>query len=252
MRNNLAAFVAILVMTVANQSMADIIVYNVDFTSGGGNTITTPVGFEAVATDAAGAAAIWNNVPMLTATDILTSANAASNVDLAVTSTNSGTGSNGQSANATNPVSTNPLLRDYVFDNTNSGLTDPGIGRNLTLTISGLEATSTYDLYFYGGTQFRSTDNNVQEVTVGATTQTITRAADINNEDFILGGNYLIFSGLTAGTGEIVASVVSTSFNDEPTINGFQLVEVTAVPEPGTLAVFAFGAFGLIARRKRR
>jgi hypothetical protein len=65
-------------------------------------------------------------------------------------------------------------------------------------------------------------------------------------------GNYMLFPEVSGSTFTLSAQAsVSSGTTNRAGINGIQIVPMSAVPEPGTLAVVAMGVIGLMMRRRR-
>lgn len=115
-----------------------------------------------------------------------------------------------------------------------------------TLSITGLGANHNYTLYLIGlakgSNRFGgSNDATCMSATIGAITQGGAASQSWYPTAYVQNGNYLVFSGLTDGTGSITATVSN--------LGAFQL-EVSA-PEPATIALLGLGGMVLLRRRKR-
>ncbi|MHC4360187.1 MAG: PEP-CTERM sorting domain-containing protein [Planctomycetota bacterium] len=113
-----------------------------------------------------------------------------------------------------------------------------------TLSISGLGANSNYTLYLMGlakGSANGNDDATCMSATIGAITLGGAGGQSWYPAAYAQNGNYLIFSGITDGTGSITATVSN--------LGAFQL-EVSA-PEPATIALLGLGGISLLRRRKR-
>ena len=122
-------------------------------------------------------------------------------------------------------------------------------GNTRTLTLSGLDAGKTYDLYI-GSFDQNSWTNAPMSFSTTNTTTTVGPqvASNTLGTPWTLDNNYVLFEGLVAnGSDEIAISGVKVS-GDHGMWNGFQLVEV--IPEPGTAALMGFGALTLMRRRR--
>ncbi len=122
------------------------------------------------------------------------------------------------------------------------------------ISVGGLVPGATYSLYLYE--QDGASDSAVTQSVFGGTTYAATNAAsdaDGENEAFVKGDNYVLYSGLTAdGTGAINGYVVGLVRDYAGALNGFQLV--SSVPEPSALALLAAGLLAPLAYawRKRK
>jgi MYXO-CTERM domain-containing protein len=113
-------------------------------------------------------------------------------------------------------------------------------------------APGTYDLYLYG-CNANYLDGRTYAFTASTdVTSATTQITSVNSSDtaFVLGQNYVEFTGLTVGSGEVVNFSVAGHSGSEADFNGLQL---QATPEPSTWAFLGFGALGLLPalRRKR-
>jgi len=222
---------------------AQISTINVDL-QGGGNAVGA-LGL-AAHSDLNGVAALWNIGDSSGQTGLFDSGGTVTDVDFSITNANGQFSQPGSGQQA--------LLRDFVFSNTL-----PEADRSLTLDISGLNSTSTYDLFVYGGTQFNvNADASLDVAVNGGTPNRIDWTGLDGNplltSSFILGENYTVFTGLSGVSDLSVVTTniaVSPGVYGEPNLSGFALVEVSAVPEPGSVAfaVCLLGAF--VARRRR-
>lgn len=67
---------------------------------------------------------------------------------------------------------------------------------------------------------------------------------------FVLGSNYHLLSSVTIAGGTLTAT--GSQPGTFSGIEGIQIVPITDVPEPGTLAIFAPGFAGLGFKRRRK
>ena len=212
---------------------------NIDFNStqnGGGITYSGL----AAAPDTAGAGALWNgfsnntfgNIPNLGGTNLLDSTGAVTTVGITV-----GTHGGGYSGSG------NALLNDYLYLE--------GAATSSSFTLSGLSASDSYNVYIYSTGDVSGQGG---AFSFGATTLT-TSANPRDGTNFILGNNYVVFSGVTPdGTGSATFNWVfnGVSANSSTALNGIQIVSV-AVPEPSaaSLLIGSLG-MGLLVRRRRK
>ena len=140
------------------------------------------------------------------------------------------------------PAGGNPLLQDYLYNNTN----DPLQG---VATIAGLDPTTTYQLYVYNGSNQanRITNFNV----IGAATQSGSSKYQ-KLATYTSGSNYLMFSLTPDTNGEIAIQFYGNNGADgggnEGNLNGFQLA--AGVPEPASLGLLASAALWVLRRRR--
>lgn len=173
---------------------------------------------------------------------------------------------NATSSGALSPVT---LSMNFGFDNGATGGSTPGQPSWLLTSAAVVQSTpgtftlhnvpaGTYSLYLYGqnydatrGASFNITGGG--GTAVGGITSTLNTG---NKTSFVLGDNYVEFTGVTpnasgdiSGTWSGVTNPTS-GLTGEGDFNGLQLVSLTA-PEPSTLALAGLGT-GLLALRRRR
>ena len=128
-------------------------------------------------------------------------------------------------------------------------------GNTMTIAVNGLTAFQPYDLYFYSGHVF---DARTTTYTINGSSLTAnSTGTPFGVGVFVEGDNYVHFSSKQAdATGQITVSIQGSGGNsglDPPSmggmVNGFQ---ITPVPEPATLLLFAIGAIGLLGIACRR
>lgn len=132
----------------------------------------------------------------------------------------------------------NALLGDRVFV--------AGSWTAFDVYISGLNNSSTYDLYLYG-----SNTNYASTYTVGSSTD---YALGYNNSTpFVYHNNYALLTSISSINGIIDIDVDRYAGSRAAVIGGFQLVEnVAPVPEPGTMMLLGIGMLGMAVYGKRR
>lgn len=145
----------------------------------------------------------------------------------------------------------NRLLSSVYFDR------KAGAGTAATMSLTGLNASDTYDLYVYvNSPEFAPAASG--SISLGSTTyaittdQTDTVLTQITGSNAV--GNYVEFTGLTGATEEDVLISQLTSSDNFVGFTGFQLVDLGATPEPSTIGLIAVGVIGLAFQlgRKRR
>jgi hypothetical protein len=209
--------------------------------SGGAGASTTQVGGGVFAT----AGGYWNafNSPSLPATSLLNASGQATGVTFAqsMAPTHAGTHSTGPGwINGFGGGPNEALMNSYAYSKTTSA--NPN-----TFIFAGLAAGATFDLYIYTQPDGDGAGRRLG-MTVEGVTQT-SSAASITESEFVLGQNYLKFSGITVGaSGTIGGSWWMVA--GEADFNGFQLIETTVVPAPGAAALLL--AAGLFGSRRRR
>lgn len=141
----------------------------------------------------------WNGITMenRSATDLVASdGTTGTSIDISVS------GGGGY----TDTSITNDLLSDYFYGST-------------TTTVSGLDASTAYTIYVYA---VGDVPGQGSTITIDTNVQTTTGD---NVNEFVLGGNYVVFQATANGSGEIM--IVSSD-----KVNGFQIVGNASEPEP--------------------
>ncbi len=172
----------------------------------------------------------WNLItsfPGATARALNNTAGAASGISM--TSSNPGGGIFYRSAAAFTtwtPTDYENLMSSYIASTNNSG------SKN-TLTFTGLNTSTLYDIYVY-----TSSDVNNRRIAVDINgTQQTANASNASLTTFVLNTNYLRFSNMSFGSGTMTLQYWTAA--NEADMNGIQIV---AVPEPGTLLLGGLAA----------
>lgn len=237
-------------------------VINIDFDESANTQVFQGL---AAAPDPSGSTAYWNRLTGSGTTTI--TGNNLLNSDGQTTGVGISFGINGSflSAPGQQQLGTwEDLMTDYVFI---SATTPEQIVSN-TGTIIGLDANKLYDVYFYGqGNNFLEAYSEGQNTlfTIGSVSKQ-TSWDGIAGGDGVLaeGIEYVKFSVLANSSGQISfnwANVVSGPGGNVVSdldghgsrfgvINGIQIVDVSAVPEPTAALLGALGLLGLLRRRR--
>ena len=149
------------------------------------------------------------------------------------------------------PGSSSPPLQSTSVANLYQGVLNAGYtgspNHGSTFVFSGLTLGASYNVYIYSA--FNNTSrasswslNGGSALQVGP--QTVT--SSLSNPD-----NYIVLSGVVDGSG--LLTLRADPISGELDVNGFQLQQVSAIPEPATYAAFAGGLMlGLAAWKRRR
>ena len=156
------------------------------------------------------------------------------------------------------------LMTDYVF----ISATTPAEVISRTGTIMGLAAGKVYEIYFYGqGNNFLEAYSEGQNTlfTIGGESKQTSWDGIVGGDGFLAEGiEYVKFSAIANPSGEIAfnwANVVtgpggnvSTDLDGHSSrfgvINGIQIVDVAAVPEPSAALLGGLGLLALFRRRR--
>ena len=225
------AFAMVVVSVLALTSANAALIINANFASSDPGSLVGPAGGSGETWNNSIAATVnvstWSQTPLLDSTGDTTG--------IGYTMHNSGHGLTAQGS-----TTTLSMLRNAVY-----------IGQDATtLTITGLNSASAYDIYIAGfssnypsGANF-STSNTTS--TVG--TQTYLSNAGDQSSAWVQGQNYVLFEDVVPdGSNTIVIDSTKVGYSF---FSGFQVVET--VPEPATLGLFVVfgGGFVFVRRRK--
>ena len=126
-------------------------------------------------------------------------------------------------------------LEDTIFAN--------GSSASMTVTLTGLDVSKTYDLLFYGS---RDNGQNVNAQTWSLTQGTgganVVHQSE-NNQTVVVD-----WDGLSTNGSGVIAFTISGSNNGALALNFGQIIEV---PEPSTTALLGLGGLALILRRRK-
>ncbi len=115
-------------------------------------------------------------------------------------------------------------------------------GNGIVITLSGLYAGESYNLYVYSEQDGPNNAGRSAAITANGVTQIDTQTGA---GTFVLDANYVELSGKANAAGDVVINVATLS--GESDINGLQLV---TVPEPRSAALLALGLCCLMLARR--
>lgn len=166
----------------------------------------------------------------------------------------------GVTISGSNPDFGNPEQGDFTasgvggFQDTlvtlGAGFGQPPEANTGTVTLAGLNPSSTFDLFLFG---FFNADTPTREnalFTVNSLPSQGTTGALSATTGFTPGEDFVVFEDVAPVDGGI--TITFTSNNPSRPVgvfNGLQIVE-TPVPEPATLGVLSLAGLGLLARRR--
>jgi hypothetical protein len=242
-------------------------VINIDFDESSVNSIYQGL---AAAPDPAGGSAQWNRVTgsgttTISATNLFDSNGGATGVGIELEINGSFLELAGQQEMGGIPRTYEDLMSDYVF------LSSPTNSQVVTKSgrIFGLDPSKLYDVYLFAqGDDFDvdfSPGQNALFTINGISKQTSWDGISGGNGLFVEGIEYVRYSVAASALGEIdftYANVVSGPGGNVDTdldginsrfagINGIQIVDVAAVPEPSVVLLGGLGLLGLLRRRRR-
>ena len=117
----------------------------------------------------------------------------------------------------------------------------------LTLTISGLTVGHQYEFeFFLNGSNSAGTDNF--RTTASAPNPV---SLDDNTTNAIGGTGQYVIGTFNCGSVNEIITFTGTDSTQAPTINAFELRDITAVPEPTTFALLGLGT-AIVALRRRK
>lgn len=117
----------------------------------------------------------------------------------------------------------------------------------LTLTITGLTLGHQYEFeFFLNGSNSAGTDN--LRTTASAPNPV---SLDDNTTNAVGGTGQFVIGTFNGGDTTEVISFTGTDSTQAPTVNAFQLRDISVVPEPSTLALLGVGAGIAVFRRKK-
>jgi hypothetical protein len=141
-----------------------------------------------------------------------------------------------------------------------------GKGNNQTIAISGLAAGGSYDIYIYALSHNTGSWGNLSDterasgafttsnVSGNGTSQSLDNGiTGTNATTFTAGSNYVLFQTIVAdGSGNIsiLADATDGAGATRLHINGLQIAQIAAVPEPSAALLGALGVLGLLRRRR--
>jgi hypothetical protein len=253
-------FTASLFLALAGSAGAQVI--NIDFDESSNTQVYQGLG---AAYDPNGAASIWNRLTgsgttTVSGSNLLDSDGEVTGVDISFGINGSFLSAPGQQQLGT----WEDLMTDYVYI---SAATETEIVTHTGL-ISGLDAGKLYDIYFYGqGNNFLeaySEGQNSLFTVDGVSKQTSWDGIEGGDGLLAEGIEYVKFSVFANLSGEITfdwANVVSgpggnvgTDLDGQASrfgvINGIQIVDVAAVPEPSAALLGSLGLLALFRRRR--
>ena len=211
----------------------------------------------------------WNNFTsdsaLISGVSLVDSTGASTGATLTVAGTPGGGYSYGQlymyadGVNPGNPNGPNQLSANGSSVG-NLASSELGNSTSLTLSLTGLTANTTYDLYMLSAPDRweRSSSWSLN----GGTAQTVgpmnSYVGPLSNYptygwapyEPVSGINYLLLTGTSDSSGNLTLS--GTSISGDADINGFQLQAVAAVPEPSSYVLILAGVFALIIFQRKR
>ncbi|MEM1356392.1 MAG: PEP-CTERM sorting domain-containing protein [Planctomycetota bacterium] len=216
-------------------------------------TIQVDFGLDTQQTETLG----WNNMTSDSGgqpadlTNLVDDAGDPTGIDLTYLKTGDGSGNNpngaggvaGSGANYNGPYP--DALDSFPTSALQDGLFFAQSGATITLTLSNLDTDLTYDFILYGARGNNGLVDTTYQVT-GANDSGVINIGPVNTND----DDFADITGIAPDVnGEI--TITATSINGSSGNGGaLNLLVVTAVPEPGSLALLSLGGV-LIARRRR-